>query len=534
MAWVSAEQRQAAITRLRQLRQTGDLAAAHVRLAADGLGITERTVWRWLATPGQDRAPQGRQPYRLSETDREAYAYFRGNVTAVHRARAAAVGGRATAAGVPVPDFLRQGWAQAPPLARRTLAEAFARELTTAERAAWRTGEQGRRAASVYLSRPAAGRNQVWELDHKKLPILVLPPRGPAVCPWLTSVVDDGTRSLVGWAIALSPHAGTVLTAVRMALVYDPQRGPFGAVPAAVRIDRGLEFAAVAVRDALAALCVDTCRLPAFQPHRKGKIERLHATIDSTLLAGLPGYTGGPRDASGRLYGPVDDRAAARARVGAVVAGGGAGPMRIERFAALFADWVRWYNHDKPHAGLGGRTPVQAWCEDVGPLARIGANRLRHLLLAAEERTVGKDGIRKGGLTYIAPELVGMGREKVLIRFMPHDDRFIEVYRGGVHLCTAHPADRLTAEQSEAIRAHARAEARRLGAARRKAAARARVELAPLTGDGPAEDSRVHPAAAGDELATRRGPRGGQRDALLRSKARTDLLLNPETGAEPG
>jgi len=39
-----------------------------------------------------------------------------------------------------------------------------------------------------------------------------------------------------------------------------------------------LEFAAQAVTDALAALCVDPNRLPGFTPHRKGKIEFLSAT----------------------------------------------------------------------------------------------------------------------------------------------------------------------------------------------------------------------------------------------------------------
>ncbi|MEV4283567.1 hypothetical protein AB0J56_47980, partial [Actinoplanes xinjiangensis] len=130
--------------------------------------------------------------------------------------------------------------------------------------------------------------------------MLVLPPRGPAVCPWLTSINDDGTRALVGWAIALTPHTGTVLTALRMALVVDEQRGPFGAVPAMVRVDGGLEFAAQAVKDALAALCVESHRLPGFTPDRKGKIERIHQSMEQTLLMGMPGYTKGPRDAGGR------------------------------------------------------------------------------------------------------------------------------------------------------------------------------------------------------------------------------------------
>jgi putative transposase len=83
---------------------------------------------------------------------------------------------------------------------------------------------------------------QVWEMDHKNLPIMVLLPRGRSCRPWLTSIVDTGTRALIGWAIALTPSSATVLTALRMALVHERDRGPFGGVPALVRYDGGLEF----------------------------------------------------------------------------------------------------------------------------------------------------------------------------------------------------------------------------------------------------------------------------------------------------
>jgi putative transposase len=50
-------------------------------------------------------------------------------------------------AGAPVPDFLVAGWAGAREVTVRTLQRAFERELTPAELAVWRTGEEGRRAA---------------------------------------------------------------------------------------------------------------------------------------------------------------------------------------------------------------------------------------------------------------------------------------------------------------------------------------------------------------------------------------------------
>jgi putative transposase len=90
---------------------------------------------------------------------------------------------------------------------------------------------------------------------------------------------------------------------------------------------------------------VDPDRLPGFTPHRKGKIERLHKTIEQTLLSGLPGYTKGPRDAAGRLHGPLSDRARDKEAAEHTQVG----PMRLDRFVAeRFAPWVSWYDTDRP------------------------------------------------------------------------------------------------------------------------------------------------------------------------------------------
>lgn len=518
VAHVNSEAKAALISRLDALRRDDALTGDHVRLAAETLGVAERTVWRWLARDGAGP----REGFVPSVTDREAYAFFKGNVAALYRAREAVISGDGTTAGAPVPEFLAEGWAGAASASVWTLRRAFDAELTPAERAAWKVGESGRRAAEVYLKRPDALRGRVWEMDHKQIPLLVLPPKGPAVCPWMTTVVDDGTRALVGWAVALYPHAGTVLTAMRMALVQDPARGDFGAVPELVRIDRGLEFAADSVIRVLGGLAVAVHRLPAFTPHRKGKVERLNLTMEQALLSQLPGFTGGPRDAAGRLYGPLGDTVADRraAETDQV------GPMRIERFVERFAAWANWYNTARPHRSLDDRTPAEAWAADLAPLHRIDAKLVRHLLLADAERVIGKDGIRHNRLHYYAPELAGRGGQTVQIRYMPHDDRFIEVFLGDVHLATAHPSNQMTAEQTEAYREHARAEAKRLGAERRKASRRARAELAPMTdGTAPAE-SRLLPAHKARPI--------GPNDAALRAKARSDLLgLHPARAILP-
>src|SRR5204863_1684368 len=124
--------------------------------------------------------------------------------------------------------------------------------------------------------------------------------------------VDDATSLITGWAIAVTPHAGTVLTALRMGMLPD-DAGPSCGVPGMLRLDRGLEFAADSVKAAAAALGVEVHVLPAYQANGKGKIERVNRTVDQILLMMLPGFTEGPRELNGRLCGLPDNRAAARA-----------------------------------------------------------------------------------------------------------------------------------------------------------------------------------------------------------------------------
>ncbi|MFE9628296.1 helix-turn-helix domain-containing protein [Streptomyces sp. NPDC006527] len=51
-----------AVRRLLALRAERRLSGAHVRLAGECLGVSERTVWRWLAEAS--RSPRSRDPPR--------------------------------------------------------------------------------------------------------------------------------------------------------------------------------------------------------------------------------------------------------------------------------------------------------------------------------------------------------------------------------------------------------------------------------------------------------------------------------------
>lgn len=201
----------------------------------------------------------------------------------------------------------------------------------------------------------------------------------------------------------------------------------------------------------------------------------------------LPGFTEGPRELNGRLSGPLDDRSAARAGYEQEAADGAdpAGlPLRWSVFVEQFAAWVTWYNIEHIHRGVGGRTPSEAWAEDPTPLRLVPEEELRHLLLADVGRTIQADGIHFRNLVYVCP--AGLIRERrgqrVRLRYMPHDDRFVHVYLDGKYLTTCYPDNALSDDQAEQFYAAARELKRAAAADKRAARRRGRRRLTALAG----------------------------------------------------
>ncbi len=350
MTRLSADEWRVLVERLLDQRRTAGLPAEVVSRSAEQVGIAERTLWRWLAGALPGTRPRTR--YHLTETDRDAYAAARGNVAAAWRA---------------------QHQANEPVSSLRTFQMAIARQLLPIERAATADGIEGQRRHTVYLRWEARHRNARWEADHVELPVLVLPPRATRACrPWATLFIDTYSRLLVGWTLALSPSSATVLAGLRMGLVVDPERGPFGGIPCELRLDHGLEFVAEALSRVAVMLGIRISPAPEYTPHLKGKIERLNRTVAQDFLCTLPFYTDGPRDAAGRLYEPASP------------------PLTFERFAAEFRDWVEHYNTARPHASLAGETPLERWKADPTPVREVPPADVRFLLLAGAERRITK------------------------------------------------------------------------------------------------------------------------------------------------
>ncbi|GAA2350356.1 Mu transposase C-terminal domain-containing protein [Streptomyces kunmingensis] len=408
------------------LHARGELTTAHVRAVAQGTGVSVRTVWNWLAIARLEGRLTPVVPSRAPVPGdlRARLALWGGNVAAVHRelaAEAAAAGERKA-----VPSL-------------RSLQRAVQQELSAGERAGWRSGEAARRGFDVYGKRPPTVRNACWEGDHKRVPVQVRLD-GQVVCPWVTWFIDVATKVIVG--VAVTPHQpgrDAVLAALRTGISRTCPFGPFGGLPARVRVDRGKEFLCRTVYRALSLFAVTVDDLPAYTPYRKGTIESLNGAVERMLFVAMPGYT--RRARAGEAYRP--DRSEDL--------------LPFEDFVQALLDWVAWWNTEHHPRGLtGGRTPQQAWNADPAPIEDVPEEHLAFFALEDDGRArkITTNGVSWQRRAYIAPWMTGHVGTLVRLRYLPHFDGTVEVFAAtgdGHHLGTAYLAETATPAQQRAL-----------------------------------------------------------------------------------
>jgi putative transposase len=449
--------REAAVRRLVALSEAGRLGAEETLLAAGALGVSTRTVRRWVAQArggeGFDRRARAR--FEVTDEVRVRLAFWRGNSSAVHRELVEA----AEAGGPAAPSLV-------------TFHRAVARDLLAGDRAGLAGGEAARRAYDVFLQRPRVHRNAVWEADHVEMAVEV-DVDGRLARPWVTWFVDTGTNVVCGAAVSPGQASReSILAALRAAVCVEDPHGPAGGLPESVRIDRGKDFLSATVASVMAAFAVRVEDLPAYTPHLKGSVETVNGASERMFVAGLPRYTHAQRLGDGRL---VDPDAPA---------------LTFEAFVGELLAWITWWNTENAMPVLGGRTPLQAWMQDPTPLTVIPMADLRLLMMEDDgrDRKITTKGVAWRGRAYVGAWMSGQVGRVVRLRHMPHHGHEIEVFdaRTGEHLGAAHLADAATPEQISQVR-RARAERRRRLAADLRAGEKARrVRYAAVTTPGPA------------------------------------------------
>ncbi|MEU7723079.1 Mu transposase C-terminal domain-containing protein [Streptomyces tibetensis] len=498
-----------AVRRLLALRAERRLSREHVRLAGECLGVSERTVWRWLAeasrSPRAAIRPGERSSDRFEITReiRVLLAYWHGNASAVHRqlVTRAQTGGRE---GQPMTaSDSAASPAGAPPSAvplldpvpsLSTFLRAVRRDLTAGERAGLATGPDAARAHDVFGKRAASWRNHVWEADHVQAPLLV-DADGDLVRPWVTWFIDTATKVITGTAVTPGvPSRASVLVALRAAVLREDPYGPAGGTPEQVRVDRGKDFLSTTVTAAFGTMGVTVKDLPAYSPHLKGTVENLNRAVDRMLFAALPGYTRtSTKPRSGRRRKDAGRKPET------------SGAMSFQDFTAEVLAWTHWWNTEHRPKALSGRTPLEAWQADPTPVTDVPAADLWTFTLEDDgrPRKLTSHGVRWRGRTYIAPWMTGQAGRSVTVRYMPHHDHEIDICdASGKYLGSAHLADAATPEQLDALRTARAERARRLRAEVKAAEALRRQRFAPATTAGPAQRlGAITCAQAGHELA---------------------------------
>ncbi|WP_241844666.1 transposase [Kitasatospora sp. CB01950] len=497
------ELRPAAVAQLLGLRGAGELTTAHVRLVAGAVGVSIRTVWRWLKEAEESGTSEKPARKRLRITDEivDVLADYQGNVRRAHE------------------QLVREALAAGEePVGLTTLHDAIARDLDPGFMAGLRQGIPAARGFDPAFKRPPVARNQVWEGDHKQAPLVVMMPDQTTSKVWVTWFEDRGTSHVMGWAVtAGSAHRGSVLAALRSAVLREDPYGPAGGLPRLVRIDGGADFLSKTVQRAFGLLGVPVHRVRSAR--HKGGVERLNRTGVTRFFADLPRYSKAPLLDHRRRVGDQDP------------------PLTFEAFVDLLRTWV--HEHNTKHVVERTQmTPLQAWLSDPTEIRpEPSAVELRAFMLESDNRVhkITSHGVEFAGRCYM-PEM-GVGRigVQVRVRWMPHHSHEIDLYtfRGNRYLGRAFLSDEATEELRAKVLADRDEHSAALRRALKRSGERKRERYLPSTqAELPVRAKRMTEREVRDELAGS----SGRAPAMPRRRAEpySPLTPIPAGWARPG
>lgn len=261
--------------------------------------------------------------------------------------------------------------------------------------------------------REANRANEIWQADHTLLDIEILDGKNVVNRPWLTIILDEFSRSVVGYNLSFNAPSAiqTSLTLHQAIWQKKDQRWPVCGIPENFYTDHGSDFTSQHLEQVAIDLRINLIFSRIGVPRGRGKIERFFLTVNQLLLESLPGYIGN-KNASNLLT--------------------------IQEFKdKLHYFLIEDYNH-KIHSSLNV-TPIEKWNSDIFlPNMPDSLETLDMLLLeSSKTRKVHSDGIHFQGIRYTNPNLIAYVGESVLIRYNPSDLVEIRIYYKNQFLCNA-------------------------------------------------------------------------------------------------
>lgn len=253
---------------------------------------------------------------------------------------------------------------------------------------------------------------------------------------WVSVAIDRASRCILALRITLTPSSRSALDTLRM--VMQDKRGwadKVGALapwsmcgrPEQIITDNGSGFVSADLRAAAEDLGIPVTRALAKTPQLRGTMESVFSTVSHDLLARLTGRTFGSVVERGDH--PSEDNAA----------------LTLDDLAFALVRWVVDIYHRRPHSGLGGESPLEAWerlTSEHHVLPPPGAREMRIAFGTELTRTLAKDGIRVMNVRYhdlaLAQKYVRKIGAKMTVRIDPANIGAIEIQDG--HVWRALPA----------------------------------------------------------------------------------------------
>jgi len=261
----------------------------------------------------------------------------------------------------------------------------------------------------------ASAPNELWQADHSLLPLLVLNEQGKPVKPWLTIILDDYSRGVLGYYLGFASPTTlqTALTLHQAIWCKADPRWHLCGIPAHFYTDNGSDFTSQHLEQVAADLKIELVFSWPGHPRGRGKIERFFRSVEQLLLPHLPGFVG----ANGQTGGT---------------------PLSLSALDARFRLWLLEDYHQRIQEEI--KEAPQARWEAGGFLPQMpeSLEQLDLLLLhVAKQRRVQQDGIHFQGQRYFDTNLAAYVGEDVTIRYDPRDLAVIRIFYQERFLCRA-------------------------------------------------------------------------------------------------
>lgn len=218
--------------------------------------------------------------------------------------------------------------------------------------------------------------------------------------PWATVAICVATRCIVALRVHVAaPSAATAISTLEMIMMDKTALAraagaectwEFCGRPYTLAMDSGAAFVADAMQAAIADCRIGAIYPPSGMASLRARIERLFRTLGLDVFSFLPGRTFESIEEKGD-YDPSANAA-----------------FTVEEIAAILIRHVVDIYHNRPHWGLAGETPRNAWkrlTAKFGVRPPLDAEERRHVFGICVPRVIGDQGVRIAGLHYQSPQL---------------------------------------------------------------------------------------------------------------------------------